>query len=62
MWREELAKIESEIEKVQSKLNNSKFVQKVPPSVLEEHKKRLADWQAKQQQIKDALRALGEQP
>ncbi|PYK60226.1 MAG: valine--tRNA ligase, partial [Verrucomicrobia bacterium] len=60
--RKELAKIEGEIEKVQSKLNNSKFVQKVPPSVLEEHKKRLADWQAKQQQIKDALRALGEQP
>jgi len=60
--RKELAKIEGEIEKVQSKLNNSKFVQKAPPNVLEEHKKRLSDLQAKQQQIKAALRALGEKP
>ena len=60
--RKELAKSESEIEKVQSKLNNSDFAQKVPPKVLDEHKNRLADWQAKQQQIKAALRALGEQP
>ncbi|PYJ82593.1 MAG: valine--tRNA ligase [Verrucomicrobia bacterium] len=60
--RKELAKIESEIEKVQSKLHNPDFVQKVPPKVLDEHKNRLADWQAKQQQIKAALRALGEKP
>ena len=60
--RKELAKSESEIEKVQSKLNNPDFAQKVPPKVLDEHKNRLADWQAKQQQIKAALRALGEQP
>jgi len=60
--QKELAKIEGEIEKVQSKLHNPDFAQKVPPKVLDEHKNRLADWQAKQQQIKAALRALGEQP
>jgi len=57
--KKELAKIEAEIDKVQSKLNNPDFVQKVPPSVLEEQKKRLADWQAKQQQVKSALDSLG---
>jgi len=43
---------------VQSKLNSPDFVQKVPPNVLDDHRKRLADWQAKQQQVKAALDAL----
>jgi valyl-tRNA synthetase len=55
----ELEKIQVEIEKVEQKLNNPGFVQKVPPAVLEEHKKRLVDWQAKQTQVKNALEALG---
>lgn len=55
----ELEKVRLEIEKVQQKLNNPNFAQKVPPSVLEEHKKRLADWQGKEQQITNALDALG---
>ncbi|HYT62127.1 MAG TPA: class I tRNA ligase family protein, partial [Haliangiales bacterium] len=57
--KKELAKINAEIEKVQSKLNNPDFAQKVPPNVLQEHKKRLADWQAKQQQVKSALDSIG---
>ena len=57
--KKELAKIEAEIAKVQSKLNNTDFVQKVPATVLEEHRKRLGDWQSKQQQVKSALDALG---
>jgi valyl-tRNA synthetase len=56
----ELAKITGEIEKVRQKLDNPQFVQKVPPSVLEEHKKRLADWQAKEQQVLSSLRTLNE--
>jgi valyl-tRNA synthetase len=55
----ELARIAIEIEKVQQKLNNPSFVQKVPPSVLEEHQKRLADWQAKEQQVRNSLEGLG---
>src|SRR5438034_8489721 len=56
--KKELAKIDAEIEKAKMKLNNPDFVQKVPPNVLEEHKKRLAEWQAKQQQVKSALDSL----
>ena len=57
--KRELAKIDAELKKTQSKLNNRDFVQKAPPQVLEEHKKRLADLKAKQQQVKSALDALG---
>ena len=56
--KKELAKIEIEIEKVKSKLNNPDFVQKVPPHVLEEHRKRLAEWQAKRQQVQSSLDSL----
>jgi valyl-tRNA synthetase len=56
----ELEKVAAEIDKVQQKLNNPGFVQKVPPNVLLEHQKRLSDWQAKQEQLKKALEALGE--
>jgi valyl-tRNA synthetase len=54
----ELEKIDAEIQKVESKLNNPAFAQKVPPQVLEEHKQRLADWQAKRQHVLAALAAL----
>ncbi len=56
----ELEKIASEIEKVQSKLANPNFAQKVPAKVLEEHQLRLADWQAKEGQIQAALASLPE--
>jgi valyl-tRNA synthetase len=55
----EIEKDKAEIEKVQSKLNNPAFTQKVPANVLEEHKQRLADWQAKLAHVKSALAALG---
>jgi valyl-tRNA synthetase len=55
----ELGKIETEIDKVQAKLSNPDFVRKVPAHVLEESRKRLADWQAKQQQVQGAVEALG---
>ncbi|MHC1767785.1 MAG: valine--tRNA ligase [Verrucomicrobiia bacterium] len=55
----ELARIKAEIQKVQQKLENPNFVQKVPPAVLEEHQKRLADWKAKYEQVQASLQALG---
>jgi valyl-tRNA synthetase len=55
----EMEKVVAEIEKVQQKLNNPGFVQKVPPNVLLEHQQRLTDWQAKYEQLKKALDALG---
>ena len=54
----ELEKIEAEIGKVEAKLSNPNFTEKVPASVLDEHKKRLEDWQAKKQKVQSALSAL----
>jgi valyl-tRNA synthetase len=54
----ELEKIESEISKVEQKLNNPAFTQKVPATVLEEHKQRLVEWQDKLAHTKAALEAL----
>jgi valyl-tRNA synthetase len=55
----ELEKAKTEIGKVEQKLANPNFTQKVPPAVLEEHKKRLADWQAKLAHTQSSLAALG---
>jgi valyl-tRNA synthetase len=56
--KKELEKIESEISKVEQKLANPAFAQKVPPQVLEEHRQRLAEWQDKLVHTKAALDAL----
>jgi valyl-tRNA synthetase len=53
----ELDKIEVEIAKVEQKLANPSFAQKVPPQVLLEHQQRLAEWQAKRVHVKGALAA-----
>jgi valyl-tRNA synthetase len=54
----ELAKVQLEIDRVRVKLDNPAFVQKVPPAVLEDHQKRLADARSKQTQFQAALDAL----
>jgi len=56
--KKELHKAETEIVKVQEKLNNPAFTQKVPPNVLLEHQKRLVEWQAKKEHLASALAAL----
>jgi valyl-tRNA synthetase len=56
--KKELEKIEAETAKVESKLANPNFTQKVPPPVLAEHQQRLAEWQAKREHVKTALAAL----
>jgi len=48
----------AEIAKVEQKLANPNFTQKVPAKVLEEHQQRLADWQAKLAQIDKSLADL----
>jgi valyl-tRNA synthetase len=55
----EVDKIKTEIVKVEQKLANSNFAQKVPPAVLLEHQQRLADWQAKLAHAQALLDALG---
>jgi valyl-tRNA synthetase len=56
----ERAKVDAEIEKVSQKLANPSFTEKVPPKVLLEHQQRLADWNAKRQQVQSALDALAQ--
>jgi valyl-tRNA synthetase len=54
----EVEKIQSEIVKVEQKLANPNFTQKVPPAVLAEHEQRLLDWRAKLAHAQAALDAL----
>jgi valyl-tRNA synthetase len=54
----ELEKITTEISKVEQKLANPAFTQKVPATVLREHQQRLTDWQGKLAHVKAALEAL----
>jgi valyl-tRNA synthetase len=57
--QKELAKAQSEIERVRSKLDSPAFVHKAPPNVLEDHRQRLADAEARAAQLRTALAALG---
>jgi valyl-tRNA synthetase len=57
----ELEKTVAEIARVEGKLSNPAFVSKAPMHVLQEHQKRLADWQAKQSHLQRALENLGGQ-
>ncbi len=54
----ELEKIDAEIAKVQQKLSNPNFTGKAPAHILEEHKKRLAEWEAKRARVIEALERL----
>lgn len=54
----ELERIVAEVAKVTEKLGNPNFTGKVPAKVLEEHRQRLADWQAKERQTRTALEDL----
>ena len=54
----ELETIRAEIAKVETKLANPAFAQKVPAKVLEEHRQRLVDWQAKEKQAQTGLENL----
>jgi valyl-tRNA synthetase len=54
----ELEKAETEIAKASQKLGNPNFTAKAPAHVLQEHRQRLAEWQAKRDRAKAALDAL----
>ena len=54
----ELEKVRAEIGKVESKLSNPAFTEKVPAKVLEEHRQRLVDWQGKERQVLSSLENL----
>ncbi len=54
----ELEKVRAEIAKLEERLANPAFSEKVPARVLEEHRQRLRDWQARQAQIETAVANL----
>jgi valyl-tRNA synthetase len=54
----ELAKTQAEIDRVQVKLDNPQFPEKVPPHVLADHQQRLAQAQARAVQLRNALEGL----
>ena len=56
--RKELEKTEAEITRAEQKLNNPSFASKAPADVLEAHRQRLAEWQAKRERAQTALAAL----
>jgi valyl-tRNA synthetase len=56
--RKELEKTEAEIARAEQKLNNPNFASKAPADVLEAHRQRLAEWQAKRERAQTALAAL----
>jgi len=56
--KKELEKIEAEAAKVEQKLANPNFTQKVPANVLQEHQQRLAELQSKREHVKSVLAAL----
>ncbi|HOZ64291.1 MAG TPA: valine--tRNA ligase [Burkholderiaceae bacterium] len=55
----EVTRLEDQITKAQSKLNNEAFVAKAPVAVLEQERKRVADFVATVAKVKDQLVKLG---
>lgn len=55
----EVARVEGEIAKVHSKLGNEAFVAKAPPAVIEQERKRLTDFTAMLERLRDQLVRLG---
>jgi len=55
----ELARLEGEIVKANGKLGNESFVARAPAAVIEQERKRLADFEATLAKVKDQLARLG---
>jgi len=55
----EITKVEVELTKVNAKLADQSFVERVPPTVLEEHRQRHARWSEKLESLKTTLSTLG---
>ena len=56
----EATRVEGELSKVQAKLANETFVAKVPPAVLEQERKRLVEFTATLEKLREQLARLGQ--
>ncbi|MCL4688831.1 MAG: class I tRNA ligase family protein, partial [Burkholderiales bacterium] len=54
----EAARLDAEIAKAEAKLGNASFVERAPPAVVEQEKKRLADFRAKLDDVRAQLARL----
>jgi valyl-tRNA synthetase len=54
----EIAKVEAELQTVESKLKNKSFVERAPAAVVEEHRRRLKDFSAQLAKLKQAREGL----
>jgi valyl-tRNA synthetase len=54
----ELAQIQEQISRAQAKLGNESFVARAPATVVEQERKRLADFQATRDKLKQQLNKL----
>ena len=54
----EIKRLETEIAKANGKLNNEAFVAKAPPAVIEQERKRLADFSATLDKLSAQIQAL----
>ncbi|RLJ36522.1 valine--tRNA ligase [Acidovorax sp. 106] len=55
----EIARIDGEVTKANNKLSNEAFVAKAPPAVIDQEKKRIADFGATLTRLRDQLTRLG---
>jgi valyl-tRNA synthetase len=58
----EVARLEGEIGKANGKLSNEAFVAKAPPAVIEQERKRVADFEATLIKVKSQLGQLESTP
>ena len=56
--RGELESLEKQLQSLESRLNNEKFVSKAPPDVVAGERAKLGEWSARRQQLREKVRAL----
>ena len=57
---QEMAKLESEIERSRGKLGNARFVENAPAEVVENERERLKETEARLSRIRENMRSLGQ--
>ena len=55
----EIAKLENELQVVEAKLANKSFIDRAPPNVVEEHRRRKADFSEQLAQLRKARDVMG---
>ena len=56
--RGELTSLEKQLQSLESRLANDKFVSKAPPEVVDAERKKLGEWTARRQQLREKVQTL----